>query len=93
MSLLAVGGLEASYGDFRALHGVSFAVGAGEIVSVIGANGAGKSTALKSVMGIVRPTAGSIVLDGERIDGRAPRAVVERGIALVPEGRNLFREM
>ncbi len=92
-ALLTVGRIEAAYGDFRALHGVSFAVGAGEIVSVIGANGAGKSTALKSVMGIVRPTSGSIVLDGERIDGRAPRDVVERGIALVPEGRNLFREM
>jgi branched-chain amino acid transport system ATP-binding protein len=93
MSLLTVAGLEAAYGDFRALHGVSFAVEAGEIVSVIGANGAGKSTALKSLMGIVRPAAGEIVLDGERIDGRPSRDVVERGLALVPEGRNLFREM
>jgi branched-chain amino acid transport system ATP-binding protein len=93
MSLLAITGLEASYGDFRALHGVSFAVEAGEIVSVVGANGAGKSTSLKSVMGIVRPAAGAIVFDGERIDGRAPREIVERGLALVPEGRNLFREM
>ncbi len=92
-AVLRVDALEASYGDFRALHGVSFAVGAGEIVSVIGANGAGKSTSLKSVMGIVRPSAGTIVLDGERIDGRAPRAIVERGIALVPEGRNLFPDM
>ncbi len=92
-ALLRVDALEASYGDFRALHGVSFAVGAGEIVSVIGANGAGKSTSLKSVMGIVRPASGSIVLDGERIDGRPPRAVVERGIALVAEGRNLFPDM
>ena len=91
--LLRVDALEASYGDFRALHGVSFAVNAGEIVSVVGANGAGKSTSLKSVMGIVRPSAGTIALDGERIDGRAPRAIVERGVALVPEGRNLFREM
>lgn len=93
MSLLRVAGLEAAYGDFRALHGVSFAVEAGEIVSVIGANGAGKTTALKSVMGIVRPAAGEIVFDGERIDGRPPREIVERGLALVPEGRNLFREM
>jgi branched-chain amino acid transport system ATP-binding protein len=93
MSLLRVAGLEAAYGDLRALHGVSFAVEAGEIVSVIGGNGAGKTTALKSVMGIVRPGAGEIVFDGERIDGRAPRDIVERGLALVPEGRNLFREM
>jgi branched-chain amino acid transport system ATP-binding protein len=93
MSLLSVTGLEAGYGDFRALHGVSFAVEPGEIVSVIGGNGAGKTTALKSLMGIVRPVAGEIVFDGERIDGRRPREIVERGLALVPEGRNLFREM
>jgi branched-chain amino acid transport system ATP-binding protein len=93
MSLLTVTGLEADYGDFRALHGVSFAVEPGEIVSVIGANGAGKTTALKSLMGILRPRAGEVVFDGERIDGRRPREIVERGLALVPEGRNLFREM
>jgi len=93
MSLLSVCDLEAGYGDFRALHGVSFAVEPGEIVSVIGANGAGKTTALKSLIGILRPTAGTIVFAGERIDGKTSREVVERGIALVPEGRNLFREM
>jgi branched-chain amino acid transport system ATP-binding protein len=93
MSLLSVAGLEAAYGDFRALHGVSFSVEPGEIVSVIGSNGAGKTTTLKSLMGIVRPSAGEIVFDGERIDGRPPRDIVERGLALVPEGRNLFREM
>jgi branched-chain amino acid transport system ATP-binding protein len=93
MSLLTVAGLEAGYGDFRALHGVSFAVEPGEIVSVIGANGAGKTTALLSLMGIVRPGGGEVVFDGERIDGRPPREIVERGLALVPEGRNLFREM
>ena len=92
-ALLAVAGLEAGYGDFKALHGVSFEVGAGEIVSVIGANGAGKTTALKSLMGIVRPSSGTIVFGGERIDGSSPRAIVARGLALVPEGRNLFREM
>jgi branched-chain amino acid transport system ATP-binding protein len=92
-ALLAVEALEAGYGDFKALHGVSFAVEPGEIVTVIGGNGAGKSTTLKSVIGIVRPTAGTVVFDGARIDGHAPRDVVERGIALVPEGRNLFAEM
>ena len=93
MTLLAVNALEAGYGDFKALHGVSFAVEPGEIVTVIGGNGAGKSTTLKSVIGIVRPTAGTVVFDGARIDGHAPRDVVERGIALVPEGRNLFADM
>ena len=93
MSLLAVEGLEASYGDFRALHGVSFAVEPGEIVSVIGANGAGKSTTLKCIAGIVRSSAGTITFDGERIDRHAPGDIVERGLALVPEGRNLFADM
>jgi branched-chain amino acid transport system ATP-binding protein len=93
MRLLSVDALEAGYGDFKALHGVSFAVEPGEIVTVIGGNGAGKSTTLKSVIGIVRPTGGTVVFDGARIDGHAPRDVVERGIALVPEGRNLFAEM
>jgi branched-chain amino acid transport system ATP-binding protein len=93
MTLLAVTGLEAGYGDFKALHGVTFAVEPGEIVCVIGSNGAGKTTTLKSVIGIVRPTAGTIAFDGERIDGRPPREIVDRGLAMVPEGRNLFREM
>jgi len=93
MALLAVSGLEASYGDFMALHGVSFEIDRGEIVSVVGANGAGKTTTLKALLGILRPAAGTIVFDGERIDGRRPAEIVERGLALVPEGRNLFREM
>jgi branched-chain amino acid transport system ATP-binding protein len=90
---LAVDGLHAGYGDFKALHGVSFAVEPGEIVCVVGANGAGKSTTLKSIIGIVRPTAGTVIFDGERIEGRPPGEVVERGLALVPEGRNLFAGM
>jgi branched-chain amino acid transport system ATP-binding protein len=93
MSLLAVDALHAGYGDFKALHGVSFAVEPGEIVCVIGANGAGKSTTLKSIIGIVRPTAGTVIFDGEHIEGHAPGDVVERGVALVPEGRNLFADM
>ncbi len=93
MSLLAVDDLQAGYGDFKALHGVSFAVEPGEIVCVIGANGAGKSTTLKSIIGIVRPTGGTVIFDGEHIEGRAPGEVVERGVALVPEGRNLFAGM
>jgi len=93
MALLEVAGLEAGYGDFKALHGVSFACERGEIVSIVGANGAGKSTTLKALMGIVPPTAGSITFDGVALAGLAPTAIVDRGIVLVPEGRNLFREM
>lgn len=93
MSLLDVEALEASYGDFKALHGVSFRVEPGEIVSIVGGNGAGKTTTLKSLLGIVHPTSGTVAFEEELITGRAPSEIVERGIALVPEGRNLFREM
>jgi len=93
VALLEAMDLESAYGDFKALHGVSFTVERGEIVSIVGANGAGKTTTLKSLLGIVRPSAGTIAFEGERIDGCRPADIVERGVALVPEGRNLFREM
>ena len=93
MALLEVRDLQASYGDFRALHDVSFSVEDGEIVSIVGANGAGKTTTLKALLGIISPAAGSITFDGSRIDGRHPFEIVDRGLALVPEGRNLFRDM
>jgi branched-chain amino acid transport system ATP-binding protein len=93
MSLLAVRDLEAAYGDFKALHGVSFTVEPGEIVCVLGANGAGKTTTLKSLIGIVRPTGGTIEFAGAQLRGKAPKDIVELGIAIVPEGRHLFREM
>jgi branched-chain amino acid transport system ATP-binding protein len=93
MALLEVRELEASYGDFKALHGVSFSLEPSEIVTVVGANGAGKTTTLKALMGIVKPTAGTIVYEGTTIAGRAPSAIVDAGIAIVPEGRHLFLEM
>jgi len=93
VALLEVAGLEASYGDFKALHDVSFACERGEVVSIVGANGAGKSTTLKALMGIVRPTGGTIRFDGTALAGLPSTAIVEHGIVLVPEGRNLFREM
>jgi len=91
---LVAEGIEAGYGAVRVLHGLSIRVEEGEGVVLLGSNGNGKSTLIKCIMGIVRPTAGAIYLerDGERIDlvGRSPQQVVELGIALVPEGRRLF---
>lgn len=90
---LEVAGLRAQYGDFKVLHDISFTVAPGEIVSIVGSNGAGKTTTLRSVVGIVHPTGGSVTFDGARIDGHAPSEIVERGLSMVPEGRNLFRDM
>ncbi len=86
--------VEAGYGSVRVLHGVSILVDSGEVVVLLGSNGTGKSTLIKCIMGIVRPDAGTIVLEtnGERIDlvGKTPEEIVNLGIALVPEGRRLF---
>jgi branched-chain amino acid transport system ATP-binding protein len=88
--LLKVQNLDAFYGDFQALFGVSIEVAACEAVAVIGANGAGKSTLLKSIAGLMRSRPDAIVFEGESV-GRLPaHAVAARGIALVPEGRGLF---
>jgi branched-chain amino acid transport system ATP-binding protein len=88
--LLAVRGLDAFYGDFQALFGISMEIARGEAVAVIGANGAGKSTLLKSVAGLMRARPDAILFDGDAIGGMAAYAVAARGIALVPEGRGLF---
>jgi branched-chain amino acid transport system ATP-binding protein len=88
--LLDVDRLDAGYGDFQALFGVSVEVDAGEAVAVIGANGAGKSTLLKAIAGLVPVRRGEIRFDGERIDAVPAHERVERGIALVPEGRRIF---
>jgi branched-chain amino acid transport system ATP-binding protein len=77
----------------HALRDVSFTVGKGEIVSLIGANGAGKSTTLRALSGVVRPASGSIVHDGKPIAGLAPHRIVRLGIAHVPEGRGVFANM
>jgi branched-chain amino acid transport system ATP-binding protein len=90
---LVVNGLRAQYGDFKVLHDIGFTVAPGEIVSIVGSNGAGKTTTLRSVVGIIRPTGGTVTFDGARIDGSRPSEIVERGLAMVPEGRNLFRDM
>ena len=89
-ALLAVRDLEAFYGDFQALFGVSIEVARGEAVAVIGASGAGKSTLLKSIAGLLRARADAINFAGEPIGGMPAYAVAARGIALMPEGRALF---
>jgi len=85
--------IDAAYGNVRILDGVSLEVRAGEIVSIIGPNGAGKSTVLKTVMGILKPGHGEVVFDGEPITGLRTDLVVHRGIAYVPQGRIVFKEM
>jgi len=91
--VLEVRGLEAAYGDVPALSGVTLRVGAGEIVALLGPNGAGKSTLLGCVTGLVRPRAGAISWDSENLLAIAPHLIVERGLAVVPEGRRLFGAM
>ncbi len=90
MSLLAVTDLDAGYGDFQALFGLSLHVDEGETVSIIGANGAGKSTFLAAVAGLVKCSAGEIAYDGSSIHGIAAAKRVGMGIAMVPEGRRIF---
>jgi branched-chain amino acid transport system ATP-binding protein len=93
-SSLAIAGVHAAYGAVRVINGVSFGIGAGETVVLLGTNGNGKSTLMKCIMGIVRPSAGSIIadIDGVHHDliGRTTEEIVDLGIALVPEGRRLF---
>ncbi len=91
--LLAVRDLDAFYGDFQALFGLSMEVAAGEAVAVIGANGAGKSTLLKSIAGLLRARPDAITFNGARIGGMPAHAVAAQGIALVPEGRGLFASL
>ena len=90
MSLLELRAVEVAYGDLPALRGVSVSVEAGETLSVVGANGAGKTTMLRAISGLMRPRAGQILLDGERLDTLPSHAIVERGVVQVPEGRKIF---
>ncbi|MDX8458941.1 ABC transporter ATP-binding protein [Mesorhizobium sp. VK2B] len=91
--LLEVSDLEVAYGDVGALWGVSLHVDPGTIVALVGANGAGKTTLLRTVSGLLKPRAGDIRLSGQSITGKAPEAIARMGIAHVPEGRGLFRQM
>ena len=88
--MLSVEGLEAAYRDSKVLFGVDFAVAAGEVVALLGRNGMGKTTTVRSVFGLLKPVAGRILLDGADMTGRAPHAIAQRGLGLVPEGRQVF---
>lgn len=82
--------VELYYDQVHALKGVSLSVNQGETVALIGANGAGKSSILRAITGLAKPAAGSVIFEGERLDGTDPSAIVKRGIAMVPEGRRVF---
>ena len=91
--LLALESVEAGYGDFQALFGVSLSIAAGSVTTLIGANGAGKSTTLRVISGLLRPQRGTIHFQGRDISRVKPYEMVERGISHVPEGRQLFPHM
>ncbi|MGH7319665.1 MAG: ABC transporter ATP-binding protein [Candidatus Rokuibacteriota bacterium] len=88
--LLTLSNIEAAYGPIVAIRGVSLQVPAGSIVTVLGANGAGKTTVLKTISGVLAPRKGSVLFDGHEIRGADPDRVVRKGIAHVPEGREIF---
>ncbi|MGH7320142.1 MAG: ABC transporter ATP-binding protein [Candidatus Rokuibacteriota bacterium] len=87
---LVVEHLRAGYGDVEVVREVSFEVGPGEIVALVGANGVGKTTTLRTISGLLRPAGGTIRLGGARIDGLPPHEIVARGLLQVPEGRKIF---
>jgi branched-chain amino acid transport system ATP-binding protein len=91
--MLDVRGITIRYGPILAVEDVSFTVEPGEVVALLGANGAGKSSTLNAIAGVVKPAAGQIHWRGDRIDGMRPQRVVRKGVALVPEGRQLFPDL
>ena len=90
MPLLEVRDLNVRYGEIEALRGISFSVEAGQVVTLLGSNGAGKSTTLRAISGLSKPSSGDILFDGQSIAGRHPEEIVRLGIAHVPEGRRVF---
>ena len=91
--MLRVESLNVAYGEIQALRGVALQVGRGEIVTILGNNGAGKTTTLKTISGLLRPTAGTITLEDEPLVGVPAHAIVARGVAHVPEGRRIFNRL
>ncbi len=93
MPLLEVRDLRAGYGAILAVKGISLHVEEGEIVTLIGSNGAGKSTTLRAISGVIRPRSGQVTFDGRRIDRLPPHAIVRLGLSHVPEGRGIFHSL
>ena len=91
--ILSIKDLKVKYGGIEAVKGISFDVREGEIVTLIGANGAGKSSTLRTIAGLVKPAGGSISFNGEDITGANPTEIVKRGVTLVPEGRRIFADL
>lgn len=91
--LLELKNVEAAYGNIKALKGINLSVPEGKIVTLIGANGAGKSTTMKTIMGIMKPIAGDILFKGESIAGMKTHNIVKKGVVLVPEGRQILQSM
>jgi branched-chain amino acid transport system ATP-binding protein len=89
-SVLSLETVEVGYGQIKALKGVTLKVSDGQIVALLGANGAGKSTTLRAISGLLRTSAGSIAIDGDRLDRLTPEEIVRRGVVQVPEGRRIF---
>jgi branched-chain amino acid transport system ATP-binding protein len=92
-ALLSVEGLVAGYGHLVVLHGISLSVRRGEVVALMGSNGAGKTTTMKTIIGLLKPHAGAVHFKGEDVTARSPEVLVARGLALVPEGRGMLREL
>ncbi len=92
-AMLAITALDAYYGRAHILQGVSFSMQRGEVLALMGRNGAGKSTTMKAVMGLVPPAGGSVSFEGQRVDGREPFEIARMGIGYVPEDRRVFSEL
>jgi branched-chain amino acid transport system ATP-binding protein len=90
---LAIDGVDAYYGDSHVLHGVSFALKGGRLLGLLGRNGAGKTTCMSTIMGLLKPRRGSISLYGEPVAGLAPDVIARKGACLVPQGRRVFRSL
>jgi branched-chain amino acid transport system ATP-binding protein len=93
MAMLEVENIHSYYGNIHALKGISLTVEKGEIVTLIGANGAGKSTTLRSITGIMKPREGSVRLEGEDLAHDKPHEIVDKGVSMVPEGRRIFARL
>ncbi|HPD88263.1 MAG TPA: ABC transporter ATP-binding protein [Oscillospiraceae bacterium] len=91
--MLSIKDLKVNYGGIEAVKGISFDVPKGDIVTLIGANGAGKSSTLRTIAGLVKPKGGTIEFEGENIAGKDPTAIVKKGITMVPEGRRIFPDL